>query len=119
MIDPIDRFPGFLEARGRRLTRERETVVRVLFTQSVLRSPEQVGRLLSASGISRASVFRTSIQLEGAELLPGSRARAMPGNDDITIAGAFCDAHHSRPAFGTCRWCGCQIADGKIDMGSG
>ena len=119
MIDPIDLFRSFLAARGRRLTRERETVVRTLFMQSVPGSPEEVYQLVSAAGISRATVFRTFLQLEEAGLLPESSARALPGNDDTTVLGPFCNAHHPKLAFGTCRWCGCQIVDGEIDSGTG
>ena len=119
MIDPIEHLRSYLEAHGRQLTRERETVARTIFAQSVPGSPEQVARLVSAEGISRATVYRTFKQLEEAGVLPEPSARAMAKNDDTTILSPFCSAHHPRLVFGTCRWCGCQITDGEIDSGSG
>jgi len=72
-VSPADKFREYLLTRGKRLTRERETIVEEVFSthehfdtdQLVLR----LGNRTDGRSVSRATVYRTLLDMVGAGLL--------------------------------------------------
>jgi Fur family transcriptional regulator, ferric uptake regulator len=72
-VSPTDKFREYLATRGKRLTRERETIVEEVFaTHEHFDTDQLVGRLGSRTDgkrVSRATVYRTLLDLVEAGLL--------------------------------------------------
>jgi Fe2+ or Zn2+ uptake regulation protein len=122
---PLDDFRDYLVSRGKRLTREREILVDVIFA---LRPPftaesvvEAVSRTRNKTRVSRATTYRTlqmladagqiTIESDSDERIQYSHTYK-PLRIDAPIS-ELCQSTHSKMIAGKCPWCGCAILNGK------
>ncbi|MBL8818660.1 MAG: transcriptional repressor [Planctomyces sp.] len=73
-VSPVEKFREFLATRGKRLTQERETIVREIFAEhDHFDSDQIVARLskprINGTRVSRATIYRTISSLEEAGLI--------------------------------------------------
>jgi len=73
-VSPVEKFREFLGTRGKRLTQERETIVREIFAEHDHFDSDQIVARLSkprvnAGRVSRATIYRTLNSLEEAGLI--------------------------------------------------
>ena len=73
-VSPVEKFREFLSTRGKRLTQERETIVREIFADHEHFDSDQIVSRLTQPGrdggrVSRATVYRTLKELENAGLI--------------------------------------------------
>ncbi|MBL8810070.1 MAG: transcriptional repressor [Planctomycetaceae bacterium] len=73
-VSPVEKFREYLGTRGKRLTQERETIVREIFAEHEHFDSDQIVSRLTqprrdGGRVSRATVYRTLSQLEEAGLI--------------------------------------------------
>ena len=73
-VSPVEKFREFLSTRSKRLTQERETIVREIFADHEHFDSDQIVSRLTQPGrdggrVSRATVYRTLRELENAGLI--------------------------------------------------
>lgn len=122
MTSPLENLRDYLNSRGMRLTPERETTARLIFSltppftaESVVQAVLQLGQ-----SVSRATIYRMlHILAEAGQITVESESdretqyshqyKPLQRSDGIS---SLCQSTHAKMIAGTCPWCGRAILNG-------